>query len=241
MKSILFILGLNITIFAMGLPKEYYKLKGSKQKEYFFNHFYQIMKQENIKVLNDRKFIKNFFSSVDIFSINPYSNEFQQLLKLKKSYKIKNIYDYKSYLKHIDIVPPSLALAQAAVESGWGKSRFVKEANNVFGQWTYTGKGLIPASRDEGATHKIKIFDSIGDAMGGYIKNLNVGWAYKDYRTQRENIRESSKNPTGKALSKTLINYSQIREKYIKILDDMIEHNNLNRFDTKFYNEIGGN
>jgi Bax protein len=232
---ILIVLIFSLSLFATGMPKEYYKLRGKAQKEYFFEYFYKIMKRQNHKVLQDRRFIKDFFAKVDIFRVDPYSQEFQYLLKLKKSYKIKSLYDYKAYLRHIDIVPPSLALAQAALESGWGKSRFVKEANNLFGQWTYTGKGLVPNSRDEGATHKIKIFDSLDHSMNGYIKNLNVGWAYKDYRELRAKIREANKQPMGLDLTKTLINYSQIREKYIKRLDSMIKRNNLTKYDKKFY------
>ena len=221
----------------VGFSKEYYEITDiNKRKEMFFSYLYPLIEKENKKILKEREFVKAILSK-DKSQIDVKSKDFAKLLKIKKRYKIKNTYELNKYLRAIDIIPVSLVLAQAAIESGWGKSRFIKEANNIFGQWTYTGKGLVPLKRDNGAKHKIKIFSSLQHAIRAYMINLNIGWAYKEFRKRRENIRKKGYILTGLELSKTLIKYSQLREKYIRIVRKIIKHNNLERYDTIAYKQ----
>jgi len=124
-------------------------------------------------------------------------------------------------------IPPSLALAQAAIESGWGKSYFVKEANNIFGQWTYKGNGIIPRGREPGQTHKIKIFNSMQDSISGYMDNLNSHRAYKNFRELRRN----KSNFNGLDAASTMINYSGIGQKYIIMLQKMIKREGWIKYD----------
>ncbi len=213
-----------------GLPDTYYKIKNPKaMKEYFFTYISKIANTQNRYILEDRNFIKSYYRQKD--KLNKNSKNGKRFFKIKKKYKIKPNASLDIYLFHIDIIPVSLVIAQAAVESAWGKSRFIKEANNVFGQWTWSGKGLVPKCREEGKKHKIKIFDSIEASVRGYMINLNVGWAYKELRKLRAKIRKSGILLTGKEIAKTLINYSQKKEEYIKILDTIIVQNSLQRFD----------
>ena len=226
---------------AAGFPESYYEISNvKKQKEVFLNHLYTLIEYENVRILKDREIIKNTLSK-NIFQINYQSKDFPKLLKLKKKYKIKSIHSLDEFLKRIDIVPPSLALAQAAVESGWGKSRFVKEANNIFGHWTYGEKGIIPQNRNEDAKHKIRIFSSLQTSIRAYMLNLNSNRAYHLFRSKRAKLRETNLAPTGMELSQTMKNYSGIGNKYLEILTNLINKQKLSKFDSKFFNKLNQN
>lgn len=218
------------SFYASVLPKEYYKIKDvKKKKEYFFNFLYPSIKKENIKILKERNFILSLNNNKNIIK-----EKYNKLENLSKKYSVKNPYNYKELLKRIDITPISLALAQAAIESGWGKSRFVKLGNNLFGHWTYSKNGIIPLKRNKGEKHKIRIFSSFDESIKAYILNLNTNKAYKAYRNLRAKQRLENQNLDGLALSQTLINYSQIKEEYLKILKSMILFNKLKKYDNKF-------
>lgn len=239
-KKILLTFGLVTTTSLSGaLPEEYYKINTTKEsKRYFFEYFYKLIENENIKILNEREFVKKYLSS-NLLTINPSSTSFKKLLELKRKYRIKNIYSLDKYLRKIDIIPPSMALAQAAVESGWGRSRFIKEANNVFGHWTYNPKiGMMPLHRDEGAKHFIRIFNTVQDSISAYMLNLNRNRAYKLFQDKRYEQRQKGIVPQGMELSQTMLNYSGIGHNYLEILNDVINKNNLINYDKKFYTKI---
>ena len=227
---ILFLLLFPLYLFG-GFSKDYYAIKDvKKMKSYFFSQILTMAKIENAKILQERIFIKNIYPQ--LVAIGTQSKEYKEFEKIRKKYKIKKDAPKEEYLKVIDIIPLSLVLAQAAIESGWGKSRFFKEANNIFGQWTWSGKGLTPSNRDAGKKHKIKIFQSLQSSVAGYMININLGWAYEDFRNLRHEFRKRNMYPSGIALSRTLINYSQKKEKYTKLLQKFIVNNNLMRHDS---------
>ncbi len=240
-KNVLLFIVLFINIspsFAAGFPSSYYEIRDiKKQKEVFLNHLYKLIKKENEKILEDRKLIKNILLN-NIFNINNVSNNFSKLLKLHQKYKIKSIYSKEEFLKKVDIIPPSLALAQAAVESGWGKSRFVKEANNIYGHWTFGEKGIIPEKREKNKKHKIRIFSSLQNSVSAYMLNLNTHRAYHLFRTTRFQLRKQNQNPTGSKLSSTMKNYSEIGDQYLKLLTNLINKQKLSKFDNEFFNKV---
>jgi len=138
----------------------------------------------------------------------------------------------KELKRRVDIVPPSMALAQAAEESGWGTSRFAVEANAVFGQWTYKkGQGIVPAKRDEGKRHEVKAFEGLRHSIAAYIGNLNTHWAYVDFRIAREQARRQGGRLTGSALLPTLKRYSQRGEAYLKTIGTIMRVNGLSAYD----------
>ena len=229
MKKLIILALFPLALFA-SFPKEYYEIKNTKEmKAYFFSQILQMAKVENAKILQERQFINNIFPHLG--TIDKESNEYKQFLKIKKKYKLKDAFKKEQFLEVIDIIPYSLVLAQAAIESGWGKSRFFKDANNIFGQWTWSGKGLTPANRDAGKKHKIKIFSSLQAAIRGYLINMNLGWGYKDFRKQRALMREKGEALNGVALAPTLINYSQKKEEYTQLLHKFIIQNKLLKHD----------
>lgn len=141
--------------------------------------------------------------------------------------------DYNTLLTRLDQIPPSLALAQAAEESGWGTSRFARLGNALFGQWTFNpkDKGIIPRGRVEGKTHRIKAYDSIEGSLRDYVLNLNTHKAYNALRQKRADLRKKRLPLSGHALAATLDKYSERGTAYITSLHGLMEANNLALFD----------
>ena len=138
----------------------------------------------------------------------------------------------ETLLKLVDIIPPSLALAQAAEESGWGTSRFVREGNAVFGQWTFSSAGsLVPADRDENKKHKIRAFPNLLDSVRAYALNLNTHAAYRQFRKVRSDLRLKGAPLDGLLLVDYLKRYSQRGQKYVEAIRALIKVNQLYRFD----------
>lgn len=129
-------------------------------------------------------------------------------------------------LRRVDVVPVSLALVQAATESGWGRSRFAREANNLFGQWCYTpGCGIVPARRSESASHEVAAFESVTESVRRYINNLNTHRSYLPLRIIREALRERGERPRALTLADGLIRYSERREAYVEEIKQVIRAN----------------
>lgn len=140
--------------------------------------------------------------------------------------------DLDALAERIDVIPPSIALAQAAEESGWGTSRFVREGNAIFGQWTYSrSRGLKPKDRDEGMTHRIRTFDSLIDSVRAYALNLNTHRAYRDFRRIRADLRMEGLPVAGADLLPTLTRYSERGEDYVRTLRQIVSVNELARAD----------
>ena len=228
MRKILIFL---ITIFLYGaLPSWYYEIKDiNKQKQAFIKIMLPLIREENQNIIILRRKIINIFK-------DPYFllrlDELLFLAKIADKYKIKS-FNKKEFLKKVDIIPPSLILAQAAIESGWGKSRFAKVANNFFGHWTYSKNGISPKDKfdDINITYSIRKFKSIRASLKAYMLNLNRNLAYKEFRELRYKFRLLNKPFTGLVASQTMHNYSKLKNKYIQILKKVIIYNNLEKFD----------
>lgn len=133
-------------------------------------------------------------------------------------------------LHRVDILPPSLVLAQAAAESGWGTSRFAREGNNLFGQRTYrTGNGIVPANRPTGETHEVKRFGSLFESVRSYMRNLNTHNAYREFRELRAKLRRSDRPLNGAILASGLDAYSTRNGDYINDVRAIIRSNDLSR------------
>jgi len=134
-------------------------------------------------------------------------------------------------LPKVDVIPVELALAQAANESAWGKSRFAREAQNLFGVWTYDeSRGIVPKKRAKGAKHLVRKYESMEESIRHYITLLNSHPAYKALRDIRLQQRESGKQLDGSGMAAGLIKYSAMGEKYVAIIRSMIHTNNLTNF-----------
>ncbi|EEY3095548.1 mannosyl-glycoprotein endo-beta-N-acetylglucosamidase [Campylobacter coli] len=125
-----------------------------------------------------------------------------------------------------------MGIAQALVESAMGTSRFAREANNLFGEWTWGEKGLIPDLRYPDKKHKIRIFDSLQDSVDSYVLNLNRHFAYEEFRNERAKFESEGKEITGLEAIKTLDSYSERKGYYINIVTKIIQRYDLERYDT---------
>lgn len=151
---------------------------------------------------------------------------------LAQSYGVRRN-DIAALLDKVDVIPPSLALAQAAEESGWGRSRFAKEGNALFGQWTFSDKhmGLDPEERDDGETHRVRAFENLTQSVKAYMKNLNTHRAYRGLRILRSNMRSKGSPLDGYLLVSALTRYSARGDDYVVALRSLMEANGLSAFD----------
>lgn len=132
-----------------------------------------------------------------------------------------------------DVIPPSLALAQAAMESGWGTSRFAQAGNALFGEWIWgDGDGLTPLEREEGKNHKVKSFDYLLDSVMSYMTNLNRHPSYRDLRLRRAELRQHNLPVTGAALAPSLVSYSERGADYVSDILTIINFNGLDGLDS---------
>ena len=208
------------------LPQEIKMIENiKKRKEFFIQIVLPLILKENNNIRLDRK---------RLFTIINKSNntklEIKWLKKKFKQYGIKS--NDLSILKiRMDEVPVSLALAQAAKETGWGTSRFAQEGNALFGQWTWSGEGLKPKDSDKNEGHKVMKFNVLQASVRAYQRNLNTHSSYKNFRKARAELRDEGKELDSLVLAKYLNNYAETGEKYVEVLQKIIEQNNLKDFD----------
>jgi uncharacterized FlgJ-related protein len=132
----------------------------------------------------------------------------------------------------VDAVPPSLTLAQAAEESGWGTSRFADEGNAIFGQWTWGDEGIVPEEQREGmGDYKIASFETPLESVQGYMLNINSHDAYGELRTLRAAVRSEGREPTGRELAQALTSYSERGPEYVDGLLAIMDVNKLDATD----------
>ena len=130
-------------------------------------------------------------------------------------------------LTHINVVPSSLAIAQAAIESGWGTSRFARNAHNYFGQWCYEeGCGVTPSKRNASASHEVRKFTSPYESVAAYMFNINSHRAYADLRHTRKQLEENKQEISANRLAEDLLSYSELGYEYVVKVQKMIRRNN---------------
>lgn len=167
---------------------------------------------------------------------HPIEEKWLQNTKLYYKFEHDNL---ALLLEQIDIIPPSLTLAQAAIESAWGRSRFAVQGNALFGQWTWGNDGIVPQGRPFGATYRVKSFPSPLHSIAAYARNLNTHPSYKEFRKLRAQQRRNNQHADSLVLADTLINYSTRREAYPLELRQIIRVNDLLKFDAYQLSQTG--
>ena len=195
------------------------------KKETFIKIVLPLIVAENEKIVDDREKLK-----VLIEKKFTSDAEKQWLRQKLLEYKVKKG-NMDELLVRMDMIPVSIALAQAAKESGWGTSRFALEGNAIFGQWTWDGQGIAPLKRDGDKNHKILKFPILRASVKAYKNNLNTHKSYLKFREKRKSLRGKDINITGLALTDTLKNYAQTGSEYTKILNQIIKQNRLSDFE----------
>ena len=208
------------------LPSEIKSIENTKKKkEYFIQIVLPLILEENKKIKLARK---TLFS---ILNKNSNSEAEKNWLKSKfKQYGVVNR-DLPTLKIRMDEIPVSLAIAQAAKETGWGTSRFAQEGNALFGQWTYTGEGIKPAKSDKNENHKVMKFKILKASVRAYQRNLNTHKSYREFRKVRAIQRDVLGDLNSLELVNYLDKYAETGNEYIKILKKIIEQNKLTDFD----------
>ena len=220
----------NLVIFS-SLPRDFMDIQPViERKRLFINTLIPIIYSENLQILNDRKKILDWWRESDGEN---FSRDFwpQWLFELSEKYGSSDS-NLGNLLVRVDIIPISLALAQAAIESGWGTSRYSREGNAVYGQYTFDeSKGLKPKDRNKNDEFFIKKFSNLSESVRSYLKNINTHLAYADFREERKKLRMSGENLSGFKLVNFLMDYSERREFYIKDVKEIMSSNNFQKYD----------
>ena len=200
-----------------------------ERKKNFITDLLPIIKKANQDILEKRIFFFKIEKKIQNNNLNVL--EAAILKKLFNEFRIQNN-DLTELKKRIDIVPISLAIAQAAIESGWGTSRFALEGNAYFGQKVIGVKvnGIRPTD-SENPLIKVRTFKNLDDSVKAYLNNLNTHFAYKDFRKSRNELRSFGKTLEGRILVNQLKQYSELGNEYIYNVQKIIKKNNLSKFD----------
>ena len=208
------------------LPNEIKQIESSKKrKSLFIQIILPLILEENNLILIDRK---------RLFSIlNKNKNSKKEINWLNRKFKQYGVLnkDIPTLKVRMDIIPVSLAIAQAAKETGWGTSRFALEGNALFGQWTWSGDGIKPAGAENDTKHKVMKFKVLKASVRAYQRNLNTHSSYKNFRQLRAQLRDDSEKLDSLLLADQLDNYAETGKEYTKILKQIINQNSLKDFD----------
>jgi len=198
----------------------------AQKKKYFVAFMKPIVMAENKTILQQRQNIMRLKTKtlLDIEEQNQLrylTIQYQLPVSVHPSQAL-----WQALLNRVDIIPLDLALAQAANESAWGRSRFAREGNNYFGQWCFRkGCGIIPAARPSGASHEVRRFRHAAESVHAYMKNINTSAAYRDLRKQRSLLRKRNIRLDAEVLANELNNYSERGKVYVNSIRSMIRSN----------------
>jgi len=207
------------------IPESHLSLAGSEQKDSFIKIVLPLILASNEEIIKRRKAIQRAFENNDRVALEKWAH----LYKLDSTKRDNDALTAR-LLRRADTVPVALALAQAAVESGWGTSRFALQGNALFGQWAWREHaGIRPLE----ATNKRAVVRSFGTLLGSvraYMHNLNTHYQYKEFRASRAGLRDRPRIGESRILVKYLDRYAEIGDAYVKKLETLIRVNDLSRF-----------
>ena len=193
------------------------------RKQVFFDYLIPYITKENLRIQK----LRDDISKINDQKMQPTSARIKQLA-MRYRIPANNPQLKQRLLKKIDIIPPSLVLAQAAIESAWGTSRFATKGNNFFGQWCFTKDcGLVPSKRSHGSYHEVKKFNSPEESIASYMLNLNSHPAYKALRDKRDVQRKKNEPINGCLMAEGLIEYSERKTAYVESLKQLMRTNQL--------------
>ncbi|MDF1779776.1 MAG: glucosaminidase domain-containing protein [Alcanivoracaceae bacterium] len=205
------------------------------RKANMINVLLPLIQKNNRRLLEQRKYATELEAKV-LNNAELDNSDMKWLASMGKRYRLAETEDYDKQwmqilLRRLDIIPADLALAQAAMESAWGESRFAQEGSNFFGQWCFKkGCGIVPGKRPADATYEVQSFDSPAESVRLYMRNLNSHPRYAQLRIIREQARAKGEDIEGQALAAGLHGYSAIGDTYIHTLRALIRANQFQQF-----------
>ncbi|MGK0239734.1 MAG: Bax protein [Candidatus Pelagisphaera sp.] len=207
-----------------------------ERKQAFFEYMLPFAEEANDQILKERSEVERLMA--EFLRKGDLSRRGERRInELLETYDFDAVeafeeQTFKDLLSRVDEIPPSLALSQAALESGWGSSRFAREGYNLFGMWCYEpGCGFVPSRRPAGKSYEVTKYESPKDSFAAYINNLNTNRYYVAMRAIRRELRSSDGNLNGYELAAGLHRYSQEGYVYISKVQSLIQSNQLGRFD----------
>ena len=222
------------------LPDDFSEIQDvPTKKKLFYLVTLPLIYNTNASIMQERRMVINIEKKFARKELN--KNETDEIIKLSKKYKLDyseiNTKLFRKLKQRINIIPVSLALGQAIIESGWGQSRFATEGNALYGQWTTSeDKGIIPQDRDEDKTHAVLKFKNLSESVEAYMFNINTHQAYYNFRViRRIDERIKYTDPISMKV-KYLAAYAEIGDKYVDKLELIIASNNLQEFDRFKFN-----
>ena len=222
------------------LPDDFSEIQDvPTKKKLFYLVTLPLIYNTNASIMQERRMVINIEKKFARKELN--KNETDEVIRLSKKYKLDyseiNTKLFRKLKQRINIIPVSLALGQAIIESGWGQSRFATEGNALYGQWTTSeDKGIIPQDRDEDKTHAVLKFKNLSESVEAYMFNINTHQAYYNFRViRRIDERIKYTDPISMKV-KYLAAYAEIGDKYVDKLELIIASNNLQEFDRFKFN-----
>ncbi len=222
------------------LPDDFSEIQDvPTKKKLFYLVTLPLIYNSNTSIMQERRMVINIEKKFARKELN--KNETDEIIRLSKKYKLDyseiNTKLFRKLKQRINIIPVSLALGQAIIESGWGQSRFATEGNALYGQWTTReDKGIIPQDRDEDKTHAVLKFKNLSESVEAYMFNINTHQAYYNFRViRRIDERIKYTDPISMKV-KYLAAYAEIGDKYVDKLELIIASNNLQEFDRFKFN-----
>ncbi|WP_455217802.1 glucosaminidase domain-containing protein [Kaarinaea lacus] len=200
-----------------------------KRQKLFLRALLPIILIENRRISEQRELAKLLLEGNPPAEGSPMNAWLKKLAKrLRVRGQLDNPQVKARILSRLDVIPVDLALAQAAIETGWGTSRFALEGNSLFGQWTFISTGgLIPTDRDSDASHFVASFPDLRTSVRAYLRNLNTGRAYKEFRAARAKLREEGKQLDAMELANYLHRYSERGNQYTTELQRLIKNHHI--------------
>lgn len=232
----IFVFGVLLHAQTKGFPKGFYSLtNATEKKERFTQILLPIIEEQNRLITKERAFIEAFFAKDFFVRLDKKLDRknYSRLAKLASKYDVQQLFNKQEYLAKIDTIPNSMALGQAALESGWGHSYYAKELNNLFGHYNFTRKN-IASLKVRGKKERIRVFDSLDTAVASYMLNLNTHRAYASFRKERSQKRLTGVEFSGMDGIKHLQRYSILGKRYIRKVRRLIAQNHFRLFDRAY-------
>jgi len=211
--------------FVEAIPDEHLELPTAQLKESFISITLPLILAANEEIVMHRMAIERALTKGDRKALENWAG-FYKIKRLSQSDDALA----KAILLRADQIPVALALAQAAVESGWGESRFALQGNALFGQWAWReSAGLKPleASNDRAV---VRSFPNLLESVRAYMRNLNTHQRYTEFRKQRAALVNTPEKSKAMTLVKYLDGYAEIGAAYVKKLQNIMRVNRLNRY-----------
>ena len=218
-------------LFLVTMPENYFEIETiSERKREFLRILLPLVLLANEEIRAERQHLLEILALRETGRELPASAE-GWLNALMVKYEV-NRGDIEDLLHRVDVVSPAVTLSQAIEETGWGRSRFIKQGNAIFGERTWSrGAGIVPAERPEGRRYEVRQFGSLLESVQAYALNLNTHPAYTEFRALRAELRVAGLHRPAE-LAETLLAYSERGVDYIRAIRQVIRDNQLHQFET---------